>query len=140
MGSGDLSKVAHQHGPEKVLEIIEGQPAEAGDPLSGFFPVVSELDPNAKPKPTIRVPGEGWTLSEFARDLGHILREQNFFNLRGKCVRIEFDPEIGAYRLIQTNPQEFRSLVERFCWPVVIRTWKKTVARKNISRSNDHCR
>src|ERR1700688_2272998 len=113
MGNGDLSKMAHQHGPEKLLEVIEGQKFhQSEDPLSGFFPVVSELDPNARPKPTIRVPGEGWTLSEFARDLGGILREQNFFNLRGKCVRIEFDPEIRAYRLIETNPQEFRSLVE----------------------------
>lgn len=95
---------------------------EPGDTLSGFFPTNT--------KPFIRAPAYGWVLSEFSRDLAGILREQNFFNLRGKCVRIEVDPEIQSYRLIEINPQEFRSLVERFCRPIVIRTLEKDDCKK----------
>lgn len=89
---------------------------EEGDPLSDYFPAIHEFDPNAsKQPPFIRAPGDGRLISDFARELGQLLRDQNFFNYDGNCSRIEFDPKLSVHTICGINPQQFRSLIEQYC-------------------------
>ena len=95
------------------------------DPLDGYFRAISEFDPNAKQPPFIRAPGDGRLLSDFARELGQLLKDQNFFKYDSKCCRIELDDKLPVHKISEINPQRFRSLIEQYCWIVAIKTFEK---------------
>jgi hypothetical protein len=106
--------------------------ARNGNGLCGYFPLIGEFDPNAKPKPTVRMPGEGYTISEFGKALGGILKDQNFFKWDKRCARIELNNRLEVFELVEIDPQQFRSLIENFCWVCVIKMFEKDGAQQSF--------
>jgi hypothetical protein len=96
-----------------------GDASPAWDPLAGYFPLIHKVDPNEKQ--LVQAPGDGRPLSVFARELGKLLHEENFFAHEGKCCRIQADPRMSTHRIKEIDPHQFRSVIEKFCWIVTIK-------------------
>jgi hypothetical protein len=109
--------------PVQGAEFTQGQDPEPseGNRLEGYFALITKLDINAEVPPIIRAPADGRVISSFAKELGKILREQNFFLYDGKCTRIELDKKLSVHRISEIEPQQFRSLIERYCYICVIK-------------------
>ena len=45
-------------------------------------------------------------------------------------VVIKFEPKLSVYKIAEIEPQEFRSLIERYCWVVAIRVVEKEGGRR----------
>jgi hypothetical protein len=97
----------------KPPEEIVGPRADPSPEPQSLFKVVGTHDIISKP--FIRGVSNGRTLSEFAFDLGQVLKRENLFVRQSKCVRFEFDAESGVERLIEIDAQQFRSIVEQYC-------------------------
>ncbi len=62
--------------------------------------------------------------SIFAAELGKHLEPYSFFERSGRCVLLEFDYKLGAYRLAEADGYSFRTDIEAVVEPYVVREIK----------------
>jgi hypothetical protein len=77
------------------------------------------------PRPLIVHPGVDRYISEFAADLGKILKDKEFFRFRGQAVQVRTvtekahsGKEYETKKLVEISPLLFASLIEQYCRPV----------------------
>jgi hypothetical protein len=77
------------------------------------------------PRPLIVHPGTDRYISEFAADLGRILKDKEFFRFRGRAVHIcsvtekaHSGKEYETKKLVEIPPLLFAGLIEQYCRPV----------------------
>ena len=76
-------------------------------------------------RPLIVHPGTDRYISEFAADLGRILKDKDFFRFRGRCVQVRTitqkaygGKEYETKKLVEIPPVLFAGLIEQYCRPV----------------------
>jgi hypothetical protein len=77
------------------------------------------------PRPLIIHPGSDRYVSEFAADLGWILKDKDFFRFRGRAVQVRTvtekaysGKEYETKKLVEIPPILFAGLIEEYCRPV----------------------
>jgi hypothetical protein len=83
-------------------------------------------DSAGDPRPLIVHPGKDRYISEFAADLGAILKDKEFFRFRGRAVHVRATTEKAhsgkeyeTKKLLEISPLLFAGLIEQHCRPVV---------------------
>lgn len=99
--------------------------AGLGDQLRSIHKKPVEPAPSHDPRPLIVHPGTDRYISEFAADLGRILKDKEFFRFRGRAVHIRTvtekahsGKEYETKKLVEIPPILFAGLIEQYCRPV----------------------
>jgi hypothetical protein len=99
--------------------------AGLGDQLHSTHKKPAEPASSHDPRPLIVHPGVDRYISQFADDLGCILRDKEFFRFRGRAVHIRTvaekthsGKEYETKKLLEIPPLLFAGLIEQYCRPV----------------------
>jgi hypothetical protein len=99
--------------------------AGLGDQLRRTHKKPAEPAPSHDRRPLIVHPGIDRYVSEFAADLGRILRDKDFFRFHGRAVHIRTvtekahsGKEYERKKLLEIPPLLFAGLIEQYCRPV----------------------
>jgi Bifunctional DNA primase/polymerase, N-terminal len=136
----DDGRQAYDHSLRKHYDSFDFfQEATGKDPSQAFRPFVtlaglsSELRGKPKPKtdswpdhrPLIIHPGVDRYISEFAADLGRILKDHDFYRFHGRAVQVRTvrekahsGKEYERKNLAEIPPILFAGLIEQYCRPV----------------------
>lgn len=94
--------------PKPVQTYIQpAQQAEQPQPSAGRF------DPMQDPRPKVALPGDGWLISQFANELGKILKDHEIY-IHGKIVVLPEPLGPGASVLAEMKPVFFQTWVEQY--------------------------
>jgi len=134
MGNDDQRKAANEFARRKIGAEVDA----AAHAVSGFrVKEDGEGKGNAgDSRPWIELPGDGRQVSEFARDCGKILADEEVFVRDGYPVTVD----IKRGRIDVLAPEDFRSFVESYMIPFKIRMTKNGGEREWKTMTADTAR